>query len=1412
MNTASCNVHPEVQLEPKKKGWYCEECDRTVVGFEQVPRPGEANTAQVTNEATEAGLPLSVLVLDRFPFPVAYGYRKVIESESASHTVECVFYTYTATLRMTTLIFLSQFLGGDQQIPEAARALQQLRNPSLESWRTAMTKLAKHVFPPIPGPELRFAPFDQGGPLVPELVAAARRLGGLKRAGRSVHEQLRNARNERAHGTPWDETECRRRLPELRLLLDDALALFSALADVELLRRSPGGFVRLVGAQGEFPVETLVEPHLADLFEESACLVRGPAGDALPLFPLFLGEETVPQGYSEPLLVFDGHGKTSAVYLGVRSRTERQDTLSKYLDLLRAKDVDPRFTKDDMAPWSVAEWAREASLATVDALRGVKYHPEFYQERRATHRTDLDADAEGTSKALGVDDETERWLASGREAALVIAAEAGAGKTSLLCHLTETLLAPLAGGEPSPDCVLLLPATAVRGSGKLFDRIREGLGFSEDPKRGGILRFDELLEAWHRVGQASDVEYEKRRLVLLVDAVNEAEDPKALFEELSNLAVMAAAANRNTGRPWVRLLATVRAERIETLLERWRERSDTPFLRHAENFTHFEDERGRRVPYLQLRRFTAGEAEAAYRAAERLVPSCPADWATLALATQELLRHPLMVLLFHQAFADVERPPAVKAVDAIWGRWLSRTFDSAHGGERLEQRALDLADECINNGYHQIPGEMVAEWRTRWQAEQGNDPIRIASGMDDLERLAEAGLIRAIESGAAWDWVSDSLAEQLFFRALHRRDPEVSEESLAFWLQLLETPRLDGALVHAGTEAWKGQGFFAFRPFLVVGDGRSKRIFADAIAALAPRGRTDEIELLAGRFGEQLGELATWCITTGGKRYIEGFYHVLARGTWSALEDREGTIPASKAVIRQAIRLNEKLVALEPDDVEVLRGLSTSFDRLGVLCENTDPTVSREWYLKALDISQRLAVLEPDNTVYQIYLSISFARMGDIDGRTAPALSREWYLKALEVMQRLATQDPDNTGNLSDLSVLFERMGNLDGRRDPALARKWYLKALEIRQRLASLEPDNTLYLHNLSGSFTKLGRLDERADPTQVREWFLKALEINQRLAALKMDNPTYLRDLSISFGLMGSLEERTNLTHAREWYVKALEIVQRLTTLAPDNREFMRDLWVTLYQIGCLDEHTEPALAREQHLKALEICQRLATLEPENMLFLHDLSVLFNRMGNLDERTNPSLAREWYLKDLEIAQRLATLEPDNITFRLSLSISQVIQGKLALQLDINAAGAWFDHAIMIQRKLVSEQPRDAGLRERLAYVCHQRGAWARRQGRTDEHAAYRDECIQAIDRAEVLALPTSSTNFLRACAYAADGDSEMSLTALARAVELGFNDTDEIDEALKECHLEALRTDPRFLDLVEQIRRNRERLLPTG
>lgn len=911
----ACDLRAEIISEKiaRRHELRCESCGTALVCAANTDR-------SIQTESTAPG-DIGQRVLERFPFPVAYGYRKVVEVENALRAEESVFFTYNALLRFGTLVFLGQFLDSKVQNPHAAKAIRGLQNPCIANWHTALITLGKHLFPP-PANGQPFPDFGAGGPFSPGLVGPARNLSKLKDDGVSIHDRLRLARNEIwGHGTIREEEQAARRLPGLRALLEKVLELFLPLADIELLRRSPNGMIRLIGAGEPFVEEPVSDPRLEDLFDESDTVLRNSRGDLLPLYPLFLSpDEPQPEGYTEPLLVFDGHGKETAVYMGVRSRSERRDTLVRYLDLLKAKDIDPRFTVAELQPWSVAQWAREETLGTIKNLKGVKYFPAFYQERRTGRRPagqpvrpvpegaahDVEEQEEPVT---GADDVVDRWLDAGPESALIVAAEAGAGKTSLFCRVAEKLLGggesreavlngagesgtPLERSAPL-DCVLLLLGGGVRGQTTLFERIRDGLGFVDDVSKGAPERFDQLLDAWSIRGDQLDLEHEHRRLVLLVDAVNEAEDPKPLFEELSRLAATAAACNRKLGRRFVRLLVSVRAERIETLVERWQERHDTPFLEHPQNFAHFDNARGKRVPYLALRRFTIEEAGLAYESAQRtLSASCPAAWERLAPATRELLRHPLLVLLFHRAYAGNVAPASVRAAEAVWGQWLDRTFSPEQGGQELEQNALVLADACLDGGHDRVPAELAVQWRATWQAKQENDPIRIAAGLDPLERLTEAGFLRDAEAGGL-DWVSDSLAEQVYFRALRRRDRSLSEESLAQWIGLPRTPRLDGALVHAGVALWASGRPLGLRPFLDATDDRwARMLLGNTLTRVAPRGPAAEVATEAEQFGAALEELTAWTAQEGGHQRCNRLKDALVWEVGKALAVHWGTTPA----------------------------------------------------------------------------------------------------------------------------------------------------------------------------------------------------------------------------------------------------------------------------------------------------------------------------------------------------------------------------------------------------------------------------------------------------------------------------------------------------------------------------------------
>jgi tetratricopeptide (TPR) repeat protein len=1179
------------------------------------------------------------------------------------------------------------------------------------------------------------------------LVEAARNLPVLRLeiGADPVHESLVKERNENAHGAPWNESECVRRLPVLKRLIDKTLNLFRPLVDLELLRKSPGGMIRLVGSKESFAPEPLPEDGpLQDSFEESDLVVRGPDGALLPLYPLFLPPDGLPEGYAEVLLLA-GHGQKSVVYIGTRRRTERQDTLARYLDLLRAKNIDPRFTLETMTPWSVSDWARATSLGAVENLKGVKYFPNFYKERRtrqAPIAVDLEPPPEhaaldddddepdggtggddvGKKRAdgaapgeRGVDDIVWRWIEKGKEAALLVAADAGNGKTSLFCRLTERLsgqsaaTASEAVGEPSQDCVLLLLAGEKMRDGlnRLFRRMRDGLGFSDDPVYG-VHGFDHLLAAWEEAGRKQDAQNGERRLVILLDAVNEAQNPKGLLEEAAELASQAAVANTRAGRPWVRILLSVRTHVVEALLDHWGAQNDAPFLASPHNFAHFDDGRHRHTPYLALRPFALDEAGVAFERARACLPdACASPWADLPPATQDLLRRPLMVLLFHQAFSGQACPPAPATASTLWSAWLDRTFQSASA---LEKRALDLADACIDAGANRVPDELVAAWRKAWQQdEMANDPVRIAASLDPFERLAAVGLLRQVDRGG-WDWVSDSLAGQVYFRALRRQDPNLSEESLTCWLDLPATPRLSGALVEAAATCWRSGSPLALRALLGARMEDADRLISQTLLDVAPRGPEVEISRKVESFAQALAQLAAWCQAEGRQMQCEHLARPLLWNVQDGLRDRRGTTPALRKVAETATELAEVLAHSNQGDVFRLRDLSAAYDRIGDLDARSAPAKARVWYEKALGVREKLVALEPSNPGFQSDLAHTYADLSAVDARRDRTKAKEWMGKALRIAEKLVAGKPEDPMFLRALAVSYHTMGQLDESHSPDKAKTCYARALEIRQKLVAVESNDTALVLDLAATHHRLGLLEDPRDRVKAERSFEKALEITENLVEREPESTAVLRAHALSCDRIGTLYKVGDPAKARLWRDRSLEIRERLVALEPSNTAFLRDLSVSYSQMGGLEERSDPAKARAWFEKDLGIAERLAEQEPDNTTFLLDLSISYRQMAEVDDGCGPDRARVWLSKAVSIREQLVAREPDNSMFLSSLADSYTILGRLERRADPNRARPWFEKAVDLREQLVAREPNSTAFLKSLTHSYTRLGRLERR------------------------------------------------------------------------------------------------------
>jgi Flp pilus assembly protein TadD len=1128
-----------------------------------------------------------------------------------------------------------------------AQVVRRLQVPHLNDWYSALTTLAEQLFPLRQADSRAHSPFfDRSGPFSPALVAAVHDLKRLREGDQLLHQAMLESRNRDAHGGTWSEADCRLKLDRWVPVLERALECFSCLAGLNVLRACHGGFIRLRGARREFAAEAEIDPQLAAAFAESALVARSETGAALALYPLFVGTDSLAPGYQEDLLAYYGHGRRRMVHLGVSERVELEESLGEYRRLLDDKVIDPGYQRHELRPWLVTTWAREITRGTIDDLCGVKYFPDFYRERIAIP----------AAPGSGVDDAAVRWLEHGREAALLIAAEAGSGKTSLLCRLAERLLST-EDGEPSPDCVLLLlgaevPAAGAIGSQRLFGRIRTGLGLASGAR--GFSSFAELLEAWETTA-SEDLDHERRRLVILVDAVNEAAGAKDLLGEIADVAAAVADANRRAGRRWVRLAVSLRHEWLGALLSRGQDQESAGFLDRPGHFAHFQGQAEREVPYLALRPFAVHEAADAYERARTSLPAgCTTPWEALAPPIQTLLSKPLLVLLFHQTFAGREAPTALEGEGQLWSTWLDRTFDPARAGAGLADLALTLAGECLDQGLSQIPPELAAEWRDRWRTRLGHDPATIAANLDDLERLADAGILRQSAAGG-WDFVSDSLAEQLFWRELKRRRPEADDEGLTAGLDCPWSPLRDGALVLAGVALWERETPATMVPLL----STSAAILGRTLARIAPRGEHEKIKARIPRFSAQLEKLTAAALASDRTvPAVASFQRALAWWACDELQGRAGAVSALRALTAAAHSALERLLQLEPENAEYLRDLSISYDQLSDLDRRSDPVRAREGYAKGLEIAHRLVRLEPGNVEYLRDLSISHNKIADLDEDSDPTRAREGYAKGLEIREQLLQLEPDNVEYLADLSFSYNRLADLDKHSDTVRAREGYAKSLEIDEQLLQLDPDNIQYLSDLSVSCNKLARLDQRSDPTRAREGYAKGLEIAGRLARLEPDNIRYLRDLSIAYANLAGLDQRSDPTRAREGYAKSFEIADRLVRLDPDNREYLRGLSISYNNLADLDRRGDPALARESYARGLAIAEQLVRLEPDNVQFLGDLPLWYERLADLDARTHPAATRNSYLKNLQIRQRLVQLEPDNMLHLRNLSMSY---GKLA-------------------------------------------------------------------------------------------------------------------------------------------------------
>ena len=434
---------------------------------------------------------------------------------------------------------------------------------------------------------------------------------------------------------------------------------------------------------------------------------------------------------------------------------------------------------------------------------------------------------------------------------------------------------------------------------------------------------------------------------------------------------------------------------------------------------------------------------------------------------------------------------------------------------------------------------------------------------------------------------------------------------------------------------------------------------------------------------------------------------------------------AAEVYHAKALEISEKLAEKYPEDLDFQRDLSVSYERLGYIAKALkDYNAAEGYYAKALEIGEKLAEKYPDDPRLRHDLSASYSDLGNIaEARNDYRAAEGYYAKTLEIFEKLAEKYPDDPNLQRDLSTSYEELGDIaKARNDYRAAEGYYAKALTIREKLAEKYPDDPKMQRDCSVSNGELGDIATARNEYRMAEgYYAKALEICERLAEKYPDDPKIQCNLSVSYSSLGNIAEaRNNYRAAEGYYAKALVVRERRAEKYPDDPGMQRDLSISYNKLGDVAKARNDYKAAEgYYAKDLAISEKLAEKYPDDPNLQRDLSVSYNKLGGIAERRNDYKAAEgYYSKALEISEKLAEKYPDDPQMQRDLSVSYERLGGIAkARNDYNAAEGYYAKALAIRERLAEKFPDDPNLQRDLSISYNNLGGIAER--RNDYKAA---------------------------------------------------------------------------------------------
>jgi len=627
-----------------------------------------------------------------YSFPIAFVLRQdVLEAKTPYEQANGLIRLFNTALQYAALVAASNYAKAPFKDEQVSHRFERLKRPLVSDFanflRVSVPALLQH-----------------GELFVPELASSvevaekervkALRMGerGFEEREMSLLEALINLRNALSHERFRGQWEAF--VSHHAPLVARFLQLMDWCAKYPLLRLvGSGQMVRLMGSETTFTTEPIPDAALNELArtqregELTGLMLADPTlSRFMTLYPFILWSEC-PYCEQEPLLglteevfLFNGdEGRYYLAYIGIRHSRPMSPPKQRMEEIYAEKEVPPKPVGVSQLTYPVLyERAyRQSEIWLNENIIARRYIPQVYHPRKE------------------IESELEAFL-RGSKVGFLLLGEAGIGKTNLLCRKVEEW-------RKRGEIVLFYAGHQLLVSGEgeitaepLENRIMRDLHLTGD--------FLELLNFLSKEG---------RRLILVVDGVNENPNAPALLRYLCNFVMRyASPMHGRTHAPTLKLIMSFRSAFFQkTLQSLLAHGGDEASLFPSSAFqTHTVEEQGRKVETYKftLERVDEEELEAiyeGYRAYEgrvdpltgeivRFRPTTP--FASLTPSVRRVLTHPWYLRMVMEAYDGKPIPQTLWTGEILEAFCKAKIYGSTpEQQERFEARAK-LVEELVS--------------------------------------------------------------------------------------------------------------------------------------------------------------------------------------------------------------------------------------------------------------------------------------------------------------------------------------------------------------------------------------------------------------------------------------------------------------------------------------------------------------------------------------------------------------------------------------------------------------------------------------------------------------------------------------------------------------------------------------------